>query len=543
MGAFLVYILKSSLCLALFYLFYRLLLSKETFHRFNRIALLGILILSLLIPFCQVTIKQPMEIHDTVSNLEQFFLYYSIDNQPAKATFTWAWVLTLLYLSGILFFLSKNIYSLIRLTLLLKNCERRIMGRGITLIVHKKNIAPFSWMKYIVISYDDLDENGDKIILHELAHINKRHSIDLLLAEVCILFHWFNPAAWLLKQELQNIHEYEADDSVINQGIDAKQYQLLLIKKAVGTVRFNSLANSFNHSKLKKRITMMLKEKSNPWARLKYLYVLPLAAIAITAFARPEISDRLNEISEIKVSDLSSVLKENRENNEVDNLPEGSAKAMDTDRKDSIPTKQQVDKKEIKVIGYSSMVKSDTQEGLGEEPPLFIVNGQEVNKDVFAAISPTYIESISVYKDKDAIKKYGERGKNGVVVVTLIASEFKKSAISVSESKSDEDAFFTGKKEMNISISTVKSSGDNKEELSFFKVKSGESGNSEVNELDISGDMKDLLILIDGKVASDTEMNILDLKKVESVNVFKGDQTKKYGKKAEKGVIEITTRK
>ena len=86
-----------------------------------------------------------------------------------------------------------------------------------------------------------------------------------------------------MKQELQNIHEYEADEAVINEGINARDYQLLLIKKAVGT-RLYSMANSFNHSKLKKRITMMLKEKSNPWARLKYLYVLPLAAIAVTRF-------------------------------------------------------------------------------------------------------------------------------------------------------------------------------------------------------------------------------------------------------------------
>ena len=167
---------------------------------------------------------------------------------------------------------------------------------GTTLVVHEQEIAPFSWMKYIVISRKDLEENGREILIHEAAHIRHRHSIDLLVADICIFFQWFNPGAWLLKQELQNIHEYEADETVINEGVNAKEYQLLLIKKAVGT-RLYSMANSFNHSKLKKRITMMLKEKSNPWARLKYLYVLPLAAIAVTAFARPEISEKMEEIS------------------------------------------------------------------------------------------------------------------------------------------------------------------------------------------------------------------------------------------------------
>jgi TonB family protein len=176
-------------------------------------------------------------------------------------------------------------------------------------VVHNQEIAPFSWMKYIVISRKDLEENGREILIHEMAHIHHRHSVDLLVADICIFFQWFNPGAWLLKQELQNIHEYEADETVINEGVNAKEYQLLLIKKAVGT-RLYSMANSFNHSKLKKRITMMLKEKSNPWARLKYLYVLPLAAIAVTAFARPEISEKMEEISAVKVNDLAEIVQE-----------------------------------------------------------------------------------------------------------------------------------------------------------------------------------------------------------------------------------------
>ena len=177
-------------------------------------------------------------------------------------------------------------------------------------MVHDRAIAPFSWMIYIVISREDLEENGREILIHEAAHIRNCHSWDLLIADICIFFQWFNPGAWLLKQELQNIHEYEADETVINEGVNAKEYQLLLIKKAVGT-RLYSMANSFNHSKLKKRITMMLKEKSNPWARLKYLYVLPLAAIAVTAFARPEISEKADEISAVKVNDLVSFMQEN----------------------------------------------------------------------------------------------------------------------------------------------------------------------------------------------------------------------------------------
>ena len=243
-------------------------------------------------------------------------LFRSLEATPANVgavqetpTISWVQIVLLVYLAGILFLVCRNIYSLICLFRLVHSGKHEKLEKGVTLVVHNQEIAPFSWMKYIVISRKDLEENGREILIHEMAHIHHRHLVDLLVADICIFFQWFNPGAWLLKQELQNIHEYEADETVINEGVNAKEYQLLLIKKAVGT-RLYSMANSFNHSKLKKRITMMLKEKSNPWARLKYLYVLPLAAIAVTAFARPEISEKMEEISAVKVNDLAEIVQE-----------------------------------------------------------------------------------------------------------------------------------------------------------------------------------------------------------------------------------------
>ena len=316
MGVFFIYILKSSVCLVLFYLFFRLLLSKETFHRFNRMALLGVLFFSLLIPCIEVTTRHQVEVQQAVLSIEQLLLMAELEATPANVgavqetpAISWVQIVLLVYLAGILFLACRNIYSLICLFRLIHSGKHEKLEKGGTLVVHNQEIAPFSWMKYIVISRKDLEENGREILIHEMAHIHHRHSVDLMVADICIFFQWFNPGAWLLKQELQNVHEYEADETVINEGVNAKEYQLLLIKKAVGT-RLYSMANSFNHSKLKKRITMMLKEKSNPWARLKYLYVLPLAAIAVTAFARPEISEKMEEISAVKVNDLAEIVQE-----------------------------------------------------------------------------------------------------------------------------------------------------------------------------------------------------------------------------------------
>ena len=311
MGAFFVYIVKSAVCLAVFYLFYRLLLSRETFHRFNRIALLGILILSCAIPFVEVTMKEPMEVSQQLLTWEELLLMANLNRTATietapESAIMWREALLMVYLLGIVFFFLRNVWSLTRMLRLIKGSTLVRQENGITLITHQKEIAPFSWMKFVVISEKDLKENGEEILTHEYAHIRKRHSIDLLIADICIFFQWFNPASWLLKQELQNIHEFEADESVIAQGIDAKKYQLLLIKKAVGT-RLYSMANSFNHSSLKKRITMMLKKKSNPWKLSKYLIVFPLAAITAVLFARPNLLNMNNQEGNAFIQDTLDV--------------------------------------------------------------------------------------------------------------------------------------------------------------------------------------------------------------------------------------------
>lgn len=353
MGTFLVYILKSSLCLALFYLFYRLLLSKETFHRFNRIALLGVMLISCLLPLVRVTVDRATVVNTSVMLVEEDMLMYPWEMQTVvqeEAAFPWREWLVAVYLLGIFFFLLRNLWSLVRMLYLIRHSRCRQMENGICLVIHQAGFAPFSWMKYIVISQTDLDENGTDILIHEEAHIRNRHSLDLLLVELCVWLQWFNPAAWLLKQELQNVHEYEADEAVLRQGIDAKRYQMLLIKKAVGA-RLYSIANSFNHSSLKKRITMMIRKKSNPWARAKYLYVLPLAAVTVAAFARPEISEPLDEISSVKVNDLSAITG----NNSPENLSVAATSAADVTLKMKV-----TDQSGSPIVGASVLIVNST---------------------------------------------------------------------------------------------------------------------------------------------------------------------------------------
>lgn len=325
---FLIYMLKTALCLSVFYLFYRFWLSKETFHRFNRMVLIGLILVAFVIPSLKVSQnfhlpqieqvferlnipEEEMEQEQDLQKMEQVTtttLHTQLEKERSDFTILTLGNLGFLYLGGALLLLLRYIFSIVCIYRLIRYGEKECWKGEVRLVVHQQNVAPFSWKRYIVLSRQDLEEHGDEIIAHEYAHILHKHSRDLILAEICLLFQWFNPAMWLFRKELKTVHEFEADESVLKAGIDAKKYQLLLIQKTVGT-RLYSMVNSFDHSSLKKRITMMLKKKSNPWARLKYLYVLPLAVIAVAAFARPEISSELDEISAVKVNDLTAIMK------------------------------------------------------------------------------------------------------------------------------------------------------------------------------------------------------------------------------------------
>ena len=533
MGTFFVYILKSSVCLALFYLFYRLLLSKETFHRFNRVALLGILFLSLLIPLLEVTTAQPTEMAHTMLTLEQLLAmvdFYSQDTvavapvEVKEITLSGIQITLVIYLAGIVFFACRNIYSLIRLFLLLRSGRKEIFHSGIRLIIHNKEIAPFSWMKYIVISEADLEENGREILIHETAHISNHHSVDLLVADLCIFFFFFYPASWLLKQELQNIHEYEADETVIKEGVDAKQYQLLLIKKAVGT-RLYSMANSFNHSTLKKRITMMLKEKSNPWARLKYLYVLPLAAIAVTAFARPEISQKAKEISAVKVNDLAAIV----ETKTVENVVSGVNAVVNL-----------TDVPEISVVKDTADVKKKETAGKSSEDGVFWVAEKMPE---FPGGNGAVAEYVRENMKYPAIAK--EKGTQGRVIVQFVVNkkgkivspkvarsvdpDLDKEAIRLIKSMPDWIPGTQGGKAVDVKYTLPVS----------FRL----DGDSSANTNTASSEEKTggPLFIIDGKEAAPNTINAIDPNWIKSISVLKdASATAIYGSRAKEGAIIIT---
>ena len=299
MFIFLSYILKVSLSLAAFYMFYKLLCSRDTLHRFNRCLLLFILVLSAVVPFMYIDLD--VVFTEATVAIEELSLVTTAepvaDSAEAVSTphstfwqripweyIPWRTLLVSIYLIGLVVYLIKFIVGLVSIALLIRRSKCREMADGIILVIHTKDYSPFSWMRYIIVSEHDLRENYAMILAHERAHIRLGHSWDLLFTQLCAILQWFNPAAWLLKRELEAIHEYEADSDTLRQGFDARQYQLRLFEAATG-VKYSSFTNNFINCSTKKRIIMMMKTQTSPWALLKALYVLPVAFAAVSIFS------------------------------------------------------------------------------------------------------------------------------------------------------------------------------------------------------------------------------------------------------------------
>lgn len=286
MTEFLVYDAKVAVLVAVFYLFYRLLLAHETLHRLNRLVLLGTAVVSMVLPLCVITVHRTVLVPVTSMETEETALAPStMVAGEAAAEPVWPTVLGVVFFLGVALVLLKTILSVVKVCILIHKSELHPQPDGITLAVCSQDLAPFSWMHYIVLSRRDYDSPDAAILAHERAHIRLKHSWDVMLVDLLTAWQWFNPAMWQLRADLRSIHEFEADAAVLSQGIDARQYQYLLVRKAMATGGY-SVVNSIGHSTLKKRINMMLKHKSNTYSALKVLYVIPLVMAALAVNAR-----------------------------------------------------------------------------------------------------------------------------------------------------------------------------------------------------------------------------------------------------------------
>ena len=353
MAAFLIYILKSAFVLALLVSLFMLFMSRETFHKVNRYIMLSIVFIALLLPAVNLGIESPFK--GLVAAIENSFadddsetavgeIAIDMSELPVlpdvapelpslepveEKSFNWLLLAAMVYFAGVAFLVVRQAVMYVQVARIIARSrvvDASLYGcEGISLRVHNGKEKPFSWFRWVVVSEDDLGDGAREILIHETAHARAGHSWDIVLADAVIIMQWFNPLAWIMKNSLKDIHEFEADEAVINSGVNARQYQLLIIKKAVGA-RLYSIANSFNHSLTKKRITMMCKEKSKKWRCAKALYIVPVAAIAALAFTTVEPANATESETLPKGSEFVANNEKEIAENYLQQLPDGDDK-------------------------------------------------------------------------------------------------------------------------------------------------------------------------------------------------------------------------
>ena len=305
------------MCLSTFLLLYKMCFSGSTFHRFNRYFLLGSVVLSALLPLIHITVSEQMEPIAEVCrvNVEQFEPLPAgpadglqrLETLPTTAFTTSQWLFVALALTYLIYIAIQTIgwlRSLVKMLLFLRGKRSRRVGRWIRLVEHGEEYGPFSWMNYIVISDKENGFGRRASMHHELSHIRLLHFVDLVFILLCTLV---NPVCWLVMKEIKVVHEYEADDEVINHyHIRSREYQRLLIQRTVGAEAY-ALACSFNLN-IKKRIIMM-KKKQSTWWRMTWIAVtLPLVGVALTAFSKPK--EALKEVVDSSVEIIEQPIVE-----------------------------------------------------------------------------------------------------------------------------------------------------------------------------------------------------------------------------------------
>ncbi len=379
-----IYLLQSGACLAGFYFVYKLFLSRETLHRFNRMLLLSVIAVSAALPLCRITVERELPVAAAIPtvNITEITDVQTVTEKALDCKT----ILCTVFLLGMAAAVARLIFSIASLRRVIASGTTSTTDDGICLTIVGDDTKPFSWMNHIVISAKDAEEDRRIIIAHETAHIRLRHSWDIMAVDIVGCLQWFNPALWLLRRELQSLHEYEADDAVLASGINIKEYQMLLIKKAVGG-RLQTIANCLNHSKLKNRITMMLQKPSSRWSAGKALLMLPLVGLSLGAFARtvyvlPQEQDKIMQnSSNIQIA-------------EVVNSTDTLKSSVVTVRKADNGTAQSEKKVRTVVINGGNSSATD-------EMSVYI-DGKKVEYDVLKKINPTTVESITVLKGKQA---------------------------------------------------------------------------------------------------------------------------------------------
>ena len=441
MMEFLIYDLKVALLVAAFYMFYRLLLSHETFHRTNRLVLLATAIASFILPLCVITLHKTVVVsgHGLVS-LEGLGMAEVADAAEPQMPL-WQIVAIVVFFAGLAVTLGHTFMGILKVWRLVSHSERHQEPDGIVVCVTDRDVSPFSFCRYIVLSRSDYEAHEASVLAHERGHIRQRHSLDVLLVDTLTALQWFNPAMWMLRQDLRAIHEYEADAAVLSQGINMRQYQYLLIQKAVATCGY-SVANGITHSTLKNRIHMMLtNKKTNRASWLKLLAMLPIVGAALALNAET-VNHYVYE--DTQEQPQKKVVKKGRKASQV----KVNAKTIEVKTDKDVVTGENVtvelnaDKQ--KSTGKKLVFLDEVLEG---PEPLIVIDGKVATVEQLKALDQEEIDNITVLKKaKEPLEVYAKHfnadTSNGILFINTkeYVKNGKKEVVDVAVKKSEEEA-------------------------------------------------------------------------------------------------------
>ena len=493
MTPFLLYIARSSLYLALFYAFFLLVMRRTTFFRLNRVLLLFGTLACFLLPILRVrTVVAPQIVLGPLTAV-------SAEADPAGPSATSPVpYLEIIYMIGFLAVLAWTITAYVRMRRTIRKGAAEPLEDGTKLVLMDGDIPSFSWAHTIVSSRKDAETNP-AMLLHERAHIQKGHTLDTLWFTGVVLVHWFNPLVWIALSELKLLHEYEADETVLDKGIDATQYQLLLVRKAVGEKRF-SLANGFQHANLKNRIDMMLKTPSSAWRRLAWLAILPFLAGAMFLVNPARAKAVSMDPETLAVSQETAFV--------APTAPEDTIKALPFDLIEVKPTFNGGDAGE-----FSKWVNE---------------NLKYPKAAYEAGVQGRILLQFTIGKD----------GKVGDVQVLRSANpDLDAEAVRVISSSPDWTPGYVKGEPVKVTFNFPVVF-----QLRGKKDDAPAAAESQKASIQIRGNTDGVLFLLDGKEIPSTEG--VDPQTIESVNVIKGeDAVKQYGEKARNGVVQITSKK
>jgi len=512
METLLFYLLRISISAAVIYGCYKIFISKTTFYKANRTILLGVFALTLILPLFSITLpeinwfRQPETGITDLSLLENVTVDNTIPATAPVKPIPWQNILLIAYLAGFIFCLLRYAAGMVRMMHIIRSAGKVQLPEGNTLYVTSRDIAPFSWMKFIVISGKSFRDENTDIIRHEQAHVAHRHSIDLMLADMYCIAFWFNPFAWLLRCELRDVHEYQADADVVENRSDYREYQLLLIRHCVGENKF-SVANNFEFNNLQKRIKMIMRTKSSNKTKWLYSSLIfgGLLAVAILSVNTLQAKTPLEANITEKSSSATNALKGKINEIKIVGIKAGANPDVRVDGKNVV-----VPGKKTKKDGITETVEVNTD----SEKPLFIVDGMPVNS--IDQINTNDIESISVLKDKSATAIYGNKGKYGVILVTTKKPVNSKAFENQTEVKDT----------VSIRRKIIINSKGEKQEVYIAKQNDFLQNSP--------------LILLDDKEITNEQMNNIATDDIQSISVLKDKSSSElYGEKAKNGVVII----